>query len=67
MTEKKMMGNTSKMVAILLDVLGIIVVLVGALYTHYHEGSTLGEGVFWIGWVLLIVSLIIFVWDMRKA
>jgi protein-S-isoprenylcysteine O-methyltransferase Ste14 len=67
MTEKKMVGNTSKMVAILLDVLGIIVVLVGALYTHYHEGSRLGEGVFWVGWVLLIVSLIIFVWSMRKA
>jgi hypothetical protein len=49
------------------DVLGIILVLVGALYTHYHEGSSAGEVVFWVGIVLLTVALIIFVWSgMRK-
>ena len=66
MSDKQMSGNSSQMVAILLDVLGIIVGLVGALYTHYHEGSRLGEGVFWVGWALLIVALIIFLWNMRK-
>ena len=36
---------------VFLDVLGIILVLVGALYTHYHEGSSAGEIVFWVGFV----------------
>lgn len=64
MSDKNMMGNTNQMVAILLDIFGIILVLVGALYTHYHEGSAAGEGIFWVGWVLLIVALILFVWKM---
>ena len=49
--------------AVFFDVLGIILVLVGALYTHYHEGSSVGEVVFWAGIVLLTVALIIFVWS----
>lgn len=53
--------------AVFFDVLGLILVLVGALYTHYREGSSTGEVVFWVGIVLLIVALIIFVWSgMRK-
>ena len=51
------------------DVLGIVLVLVGALYTHYHENSVAGEIVFWVGFVVLIVALILFVWVMgnRKS
>ena len=52
--------------AVFLDVLGIILVVVGALYTHYHEGSTTGEIVFWLGIALLIVALAIFVWSKGK-
>ena len=48
------------------DVLGIILVLVGALYTHYHEGSSTGEIAFWVGFVLLIVALILLVWSYGK-
>ena len=48
------------------DVLGIILVLVGALYTHYHEGSSAGEIAFWVGFVLLIVALILLVWSYGK-
>ncbi len=51
---------------VFLDVLGIILVLVGALYTHYHEGSSAGEITFWVGFVLLIVALILLVWLYRK-
>ena len=47
---------------VFLDVLGIILVLVGALYTHYREGSSAGEITFWVGFVLLIVALILLVW-----
>ncbi len=52
--------------AVFFDVLGIILVLVGALYTHYPEGSSAGEVVFWVGFVLLIVALILFVWSKGK-
>ena len=48
------------------DVLGLILVAVGALYTHYHEGSRAGEIVFWVGFVLLIVALIFLVWTNGK-
>ena len=53
--------------AVFLDVLGIILVVVGALYAHYHNGSTSGEIVFWLGIALLIVALIIFVWSKGKS
>jgi len=52
--------------AVFFDVLGIILVVVGALYTHYHEGSIAGEIVFWLGIALLIVALTIFVWSKGK-
>jgi len=53
-------------VAILLDVIGIILVLVGASIARAHSGQGVGLGIFWVGFVLLIVSLILFVWSMRK-
>jgi len=48
------------------DVLGIALVLIGALYTHYHESSAPGEIVFWAGLAMLIVALILFAWAMES-
>ena len=48
------------------DVLGIVLVLIGALYTHYHESSAVGEIVFLVGFVMIIVALILFVWVMES-
>ena len=47
------------------DVLGIVLVLIGGLYMHYHESSAAGEIVFWAGFVMLIVALVLFVWIME--
>ncbi len=66
MTENKMLANTNQMVAILLDVLGIILVLVGASIARAHSGQGVGLGIFWIGFVLLIVALILFIWNIMK-
>ena len=77
MSEKQLSASSDQMVlehvrkapllhAVFLDVLGIILVLVGVLYTHYHEHSSAGEVVFWVGFVLLIVALILFVWSRGK-
>jgi drug/metabolite transporter (DMT)-like permease len=55
------------MVAISVDVIGIILVLIGALIVHAHSNSGLGLGLYWLGFVLLIVALIIFVLTMRKV
>ena len=49
------------------DVLGLVLVLIGALYTYYHESSSAGEIVFWVGFVMLIVALILFVWVMKSG
>ena len=54
------------MVAIVLDILGIIFVLVGATIARAHSGTGMGVLLYWIGFVLLIVALIMFVWHMRK-
>ena len=48
------------------DVLGIVLVLIGGLYTHYHESSAAGEIVFWAGLAMLIVALILFAWAMES-
>ena len=67
MCEKQMSGN-NKMIAIILDILGIILVLVGGLYEYYHSKSGAGAGIFWVGIVLLIVALILFLWNgMKKS
>jgi len=66
MTENKMLANTNQMVAILLDVLGIILVLVGASVARAHSGQGVGLGIFWLGFVLLIAALILFIWNMMK-
>ncbi len=54
------------MAAILFDVLGIILVLVGATIARAHSGTGAGVLLYWVGFVLLVVALIMFVWNMRK-
>ena len=67
MSQKQFVMNTDQMVAISVDVIGIILVLIGALIVHAHTNSGLGLGLYWLGFVLLIVALIIFVLTMRKV
>jgi protein-S-isoprenylcysteine O-methyltransferase Ste14 len=67
MSQKQFVMNTDQMVAISVDVIGIILVLIGALIVHAHSNSGLGLGLYWVGFVLLIVALIIFVLTMRKV
>jgi len=66
MSEKQFYASSNQMVAIVLDVLGIILVLVGASIARAHSGQGVGLGIYWIGFILLIVALIIFIWSMRK-
>ena len=54
------------MVAMILDILGIIFVLVGGLYEYYHAKSGGGAALFWVGIVLLIIALVLFAWNMMK-
>jgi hypothetical protein len=52
--------------AIVLDVLGILLVLVGALYSHANPSQGAGGGVFWLGIIILVVALILFVLNMNQ-
>jgi protein-S-isoprenylcysteine O-methyltransferase Ste14 len=67
MSEKQFYATSNQMVAIILDVLGIILVLVGASIARAHSGQGVGLGIYWVGFILLIVALILFVWNMRKS
>ena len=53
--------------AMIADILGIILVLAGGLVS-YHYGAKSGAGIalFWVGWILLIIALIIMIVNMRK-
>jgi len=62
MTENKMNTASNKMVAVILDVLGLILVLVGALINYVHRSAG-GVALFWVGFILLIVALLLFLWD----
>ena len=66
MTEKNVVMNNMQWTALLLDVLGIVLVLAGGFVSYAHARSGLGLGLFWVGWVLLIIALIAFVLTMRK-
>ena len=66
MSEKQMNTSSNQMVAMILDILGIIFVLVGGLYEYYHAKSGGGAALFWLGIVLLIVALVLFAWNMMK-
>ena len=61
-----MMSSSNKMIAIIIDILGIILVLAGGLYEYYHSKSGAGAGIFWLGIVLLFVALILFLWNGMK-
>ncbi len=58
--------SSNQMVAVILDVLGILLVLVGGLYEYYHAKSGAGAALFWVGIVLLIVALVLFLWNGMK-
>ena len=58
--------SSNHMVAMILDVLGILFVLVGGLYEYYHAKSGGGAALFWLGIVLLIIALVLFAWNMMK-
>jgi len=62
----QMMASSNQMIAIILDILGIILVLVGGLYEYYHSKSGAGAVKFWLCIVLLIVALILFLWNGMK-
>ena len=61
-----MSSSTNQMIAVILDVLGIILVLAGGIYDYYHAKSAAGTALFWVGIVLLIVALIMFLWNGMK-
>ena len=50
-----------------LNLVGIVLVLVGGLIFYNNAKSGLGSGLFWFGWALLIVSLILFVLSLRRV
>ena len=66
MMEKDVVMNNMQLGAIVADVIGIILVLVGGLVTYTKARSGVGIGLFWVGWVLLIIALIIILLSMRK-
>ena len=66
MSEKSFMVNSNQLIAILVDVLGIILVFVGASIARAHSGTGSGVVLYLVGIVLLIVALILFVINLRK-
>jgi uncharacterized membrane protein (UPF0136 family) len=53
--------------AMIADILGIILVLAGGLVSYYHGAkSSAGIALFWVGWILLIIALVIMIVNMRK-
>ena len=52
MSEKQFYVTSNQMIAILLDVFGIILVLVGATIARAHSGTGLGVILYWVGFVL---------------
>ena len=58
--------NNMQLGAMIADVIGIILVLAGGLVTYAHARSGAGIALFWVGWILLIIALVIFLVDMRK-
>ena len=64
--EKNVIMNNMQLLTIAADVLGIVLVLVGALINYAHRSAS-GVGLFWIGWILLIIALIMMIMGMRKT
>ena len=60
------MDNT-QLAALIADVLGIILVLAGGFESYYHGAkSSAGLALFWVGWILLIIALVLMLVSMRK-
>jgi hypothetical protein len=49
MNPKKFVINNDQMAAIIVDVVGIILVLVGALIVHSHSNSGVGLALYFVG------------------
>jgi len=64
--EKNVVMNNMALATLIADVLGIVLVLVGGLVTYAHARSGAGIALFWVGWVLLIIALILMIMGMRK-
>ena len=67
MSEKQFVFSTVQLIAILLDVLGLILNLIGASIARAHSGSGVGIGLYWVGFVFLILGLIAFIWGLRRT
>ena len=67
MGQKQFVLSNTQMMAILLDVIGLILNLIGAAIARARPGSGLGFGLYWVGFVLLIAALIAFVMSMRSV
>ena len=63
--EKSVVMNNMQLATIIADVLGIVLVVVGALINYAHRSAG-GVALFWVGWVLLIIGLIMMIMGMRK-
>ena len=63
--EKNVVMNNMQLVTIIADALGIVLVLVGALINYAHR-SVGGVTLFWLGWALLVIALILMFMGMRK-
>ena len=64
--EKNVVMNNMQLATIIADVLGIVLVVVGALINYAHRSGG-GAALFWVGWVLLIIALIMVIMGMRRT
>jgi uncharacterized membrane protein len=67
MGQRQFVLNSTQLIAILLDVIGLILNLIGAAIARGRPGSALSIGLYWVGFVLLVVALIAFVLSMRSV
>ena len=63
--QKSVVMNNEQLALVIADVLGIVLVLVGAIINYAHRSAG-GTALFWLGWVLLIIALIMMIMSMRK-
>ena len=59
--------NSTQLIAILLDVIGLVLNLVGASIARAHPKLVAGFGLYWVGFALLILALIVFILSLRSS
>ena len=59
--------NGNQLIAILLDVVGLVLNLVGASIARAHPKLAVGFGLYWAGIALLILALIVFILSLRSS